>query len=373
MDVFKIWILLPFIFLLIFSGCKNDNTRMTDLLKSIDTVKLNDLGGVTYSETFVKTMRGINIFKNIIHLKKENLPYSKVIREIEFYSKGKLFLKAFESKMGINYTFNGEDYCEKISDEAAAYQSDPQIFHHPDFIPTPNNPLDQRIYTLKIQRIQFSCDCADWATVENARKYNKQHTDDDHDIFMFLEPADKQLRLPDTVGYQGDIVQVTGQFYTKNTYPRGYDTEESVDKGRVFRYTKFKVLKSNYRKEENWRIKTKSKFNVDSPFQIISSFRSLTKQSSSRDTNMCKGWTLSTDHLYQVIKHSKPVSGTQWDLTFDVLPCRVAGQLKQNGIYYEFEVNAGSWMYLESQDTTVIWGDYNRDDRKYFIQGPMRD
>ncbi len=88
---------------------------------------------------------------------------------------------------------------------------------------------------------------------------------------------------------------------------------------------------------------------------------------------MCSGWTISGESLYKVIKHSKLISGTEWDLCFDVLPCVIKGQLKQNGQLYQFEVNGGSWLYLKSKDMTVILGDYDNDDKKYFPDASMKD
>ena len=118
---------------------------------------------------------------------------------------------------------------------------------------------------------------------------------------------------------------------------------------------------------------SKNKFNTDSVFQILSSYRSITTESSASDTNMCAGWTISEKNLHKVIRHSKLIGGTEWDICFDFLPCIIKGQLKQNGKLYNFEVNGGSWLYLKSKDTTVILGDYNVADKKYFIQEPMRD
>jgi hypothetical protein len=112
-------------------------------------------------------------------------------------------------------------------------------------------------------------------------------------------------------------------------------------------------------------------FNADSAFQILSSYRSITKESSAPDTTICAGWTISKKNLYKVIRNAKRIGGTEWDLSFDVLPCIIKGQLKQKGQLYHFEVNGGAWLYLKSKDTTVILGDYIPCDRKYFIQGPM--
>jgi len=118
---------------------------------------------------------------------------------------------------------------------------------------------------------------------------------------------------------------------------------------------------------------SKNKFYADSAFQILTSYRSITTQSSARDTNMCAGWTIAKKNLYQVIRHSRLIGGAEWDLSFDVLPCIIKGQLKQKGQLYNFEVNGGSWLYLSSKDTTVILGDYDAGDKKYFIDAPMQD
>lgn len=343
---------------------------MIELLKTIDTVKLKDYK--QERETYITSSNGIKIFTNIIHLKSQILPYSGMFREIEYYSKGRLLLKAKERKEGIEYIFNGQTYNEKISNEAASYFGDPFLIKHPDFSPTPDNPLETRVYTLKLQHDAVSCDCAHWATVQDIRKSEKQGYDGDS-IFIFIEPAEENLLLPDTIGYNGDLIQFTGQFYIKKTYPKGYDTEETVKKAKVFRYTKFKVLQSNYRNFEWNYSKTRNHFRRDSAFQILAFYRSVTTQSSAPDTNMCAGWTISKKNLYKIIKHTKLIGGTEWDLSFDVLPCIIKGQLKQNGEIYDFEVNGGSWLYLKSKDTTVILGNYNRNDEKYFIQGPMRD
>jgi hypothetical protein len=87
---------------------------------------------------------------------------------------------------------------------------------------------------------------------------------------------------------------------------------------------------------------------------------------------MCSGWTISKKNLYKVIRHSKLIEGTEWDLSFDVLPYIIKGQLTQKGQLYNFEVNGGSWLYLKSKDTIVILGDYNSDDKKYFPDAPMQ-
>jgi hypothetical protein len=65
---------------------------------------------------------------------------------------------------------------------------------------------------------------------------------------VFIEPADKSLKLPDTLGYSDDIVRFTGQYYIDEGFPKDYvKTEEPADKAKIFRYTGYKIIKSNYR------------------------------------------------------------------------------------------------------------------------------
>jgi hypothetical protein len=132
------------------------------------------------------------------------------------------------------------------------------------------------------------------------------------------------------------------------------------------------ICNDTYSQSENHTIISRSKFNQDSTFQILSSYRAITSQSSAADTNMCSGWTIAKKNLYKVIRHSKAIGGTEWDLSFDMLPCIIKGRLRQKGKIYDFEVNGGSWLYLKSKDTTVILGDYFSGDKRYFIQEPMQ-
>jgi len=65
---------------------------------------------------------------------------------------------------------------------------------------------------------------------------------------IFVEPANDELELPDTLGYSGGLIRFTGQFYRDKGYPKKYPkTEEQVDKAKVFRNIKYQVLRSNYR------------------------------------------------------------------------------------------------------------------------------
>ena len=116
----------------------------------------------------------------------------------------------------------------------------------PNYYPTYTKNLEDKIQTLELQYIAWACECANWATLSDINKYQDTGILSDHSFF--IEPADTSLNLPDTLGYSADIVRFTGQFYQEKGYPKNYEkSEQQVQKARVFRYTKYKVIRSNYR------------------------------------------------------------------------------------------------------------------------------
>src|SRR6188508_2513966 len=107
------------------------------------------------------------------------------------------------------------------------------------------NSLEEKIQTIELSYIAWGCDCANWATIADIKKYNDSG-DSLADLSVFIEPVGDSLILPDTLGYNGDRIQFTGQFYKSKGFPKGYSSNEMPDKSRVFRYTKYKVIESNY-------------------------------------------------------------------------------------------------------------------------------
>lgn len=116
-----------------------------------------------------------------------------------------------------------------------------------DYYPTYTKELEDTIRTVDLTYIAWACQCANWATQSDIKTSN-----DDGDKLssksIFIEPADSILELPDTLGYSGDIIRFTGQFYIDKGYPKKYPKAEMrVDKAKVFRFTNYQVLQSNYR------------------------------------------------------------------------------------------------------------------------------
>jgi hypothetical protein len=109
---------------------------------------------------------------------------------------------------------------------------------------TKQNKLDGNTQTIQFHYISWACECANWATLQDINKYQDTGKLPEHCVFT--EPDTRALALPDTLGYSGDIVEFTGQYYTEKGFPAGYiQTEEPVEKAKVFRYTAYKIIRSN--------------------------------------------------------------------------------------------------------------------------------
>jgi hypothetical protein len=111
-------------------------------------------------------------------------------------------------------------------------------------------------------------------------------------------------------------------------------------------------------------------FNNKAPFEIISFRNIIKKQSTDQDTTKCNRWTLGKPEIERIIRNSEPLDGTTGDLAFLHLPCTKAIHLVQAGQDFEVELNAGSFFWVNNGDTTVLYGDFRKSDRKYFIEGP---
>jgi len=107
------------------------------------------------------------------------------------------------------------------------------------------NTLENEVKTLHLRYIAWACDCANWATDEDIKKYGGDNNGALDDRCIFLEPADDAKELPISILRSGTEIRVTGQFYENKGFPEGYTSVEHPDKARVFRYTGFKVLRTH--------------------------------------------------------------------------------------------------------------------------------
>jgi hypothetical protein len=103
--------------------------------------------------------------------------------------------------------------------------------------------LEGKEQTLELEYIAWACDCANWAKPEDIDKYSDEDTL--VVLSVFIEPAQKSLTLPDTLGYNGDIIKFTGQFYKDKGFPKDYESYEEPEEAKVFRYAKYEVVRHN--------------------------------------------------------------------------------------------------------------------------------
>jgi len=107
------------------------------------------------------------------------------------------------------------------------------------------NELEGKTQTVRLSYIAWSCACARWHNVDDSTDYKNLDTLAAHCIF--IEPADGIATMPDTLGYSGDVIELTAQYYKNKGYAKGYiKTEEQVDPAKIFRYTHFRVIQSHY-------------------------------------------------------------------------------------------------------------------------------
>lgn len=105
--------------------------------------------------------------------------------------------------------------------------------------------LEAKVQTVRFHYMAYACDCAQWVTAGDIAKYQDDQAEKLDANSVFIEPADPALTVPDTIGVMGDIILLTGQYYVEKGFPKNYRSEQPVDKARVFRYTAYKIIKSN--------------------------------------------------------------------------------------------------------------------------------
>ena len=104
------------------------------------------------------------------------------------------------------------------------------------------------------------------------------------------------------------------------------------------------------------------------PFEILSFQKGVTLEyTGPDDTTECNNWRIDRKNLHTIFKNSEPISGTTWDLAFVFTTCVVTGQIRQNEEAFDYSINAGSWFRVTCRDTSLLYGDFNNNDRKFFL------
>lgn len=114
-------------------------------------------------------------------------------------------------------------------------------------------------------------------------------------------------------------------------------------------------------------------FDNKQSFEITSFTNAINKHTTDTDTTKCSSWLLTKSDIEKIIKNSEPIDGTTWDLSFSVFTCIKAVNVVQAGQQFVVEINAASFLSVHNGDTTVLFGDYQKSDRKYFLEHPNNE
>ena len=117
----------------------------------------------------------------------------------------------------------------------------PLIFHYFQL-----DRLEGRQQTIELSYIDWACDCADWATPKDLKKYHDNINDTLAKLSMYIEPSDKGLELPDSFYVSGNTIKFTGRFYKYKKLPKHYFSVELPGRAKVFRYEKYEIVKPFY-------------------------------------------------------------------------------------------------------------------------------
>ncbi len=143
-----------------------------------------------------------------------------------------VFLVACQNKQQINRNLEEVNNGNSVKDDNEYY-------------PANTSQLEDRAQTLELMYVSWFCPCANWITENEYKRY--KDTGILSDQTFFVEPASQDLTIPDTIGYAGDLVKFTGQFYSEKGYPKNLvkSDEMPIKRAKVFRYTNYKILRSN--------------------------------------------------------------------------------------------------------------------------------
>ncbi len=112
-----------------------------------------------------------------------------------------------------------------------------------------------------------------------------------------------------------------------------------------------------------------------SNYSIISAYKQYDPKSSTADSTSSTlkdfhRWNLTKWEISDILKSSKPISGTEWDLSYLVLPFWYKGEFLINGKKGKYEINAASFAILQINDTTIYLGCTLKSKYKYFLEHP---
>ena len=84
----------------------------------------------------------------------------------------------------------------------------------------------------------------------------------------------------------------------------------------------------------------------------------------------CQTWSLNEQQLTKIIKESELIDVGIWNYQFDFLPCVMNAQIVQEGKTYFIQMNAGAWLEIRVQDSSIYYGSYKAENAGFFLSLP---
>ena len=139
--------------------------------------------------------------------------------------------------------------CSTQSDKTKSIQKDTtKVIEslNPKIISDSTNTLTGKTENLELDYIVWGCACANWVTPTDFDKYQGNKL---AEHCIFIEPVSDTLDLPIYFDASRHRIKLKGEFYTRPDYPKGtLQTEEQLEKAKVFRYTEIEVIdKPNFK------------------------------------------------------------------------------------------------------------------------------
>ena len=158
-----------------------------------------------------------------------------------------IYFDAFRHRLKITGQFYERDDYPQGTIEMEEKMPKAKVFRYSklEVIDKLNFKSDSKIETLTLIYNSISCTCAQWSETRKNEQTDKTKN-------YWLEPSNENLIKADTL-FNGEnlpvIIKVTGQVITENGFPKRELTKVSQDEaGKVFRYTKIKVIQNGQKK-----------------------------------------------------------------------------------------------------------------------------
>jgi hypothetical protein len=103
------------------------------------------------------------------------------------------------------------------------------------------NKLLTKIDTLELKYVIWGCECPNWIAVSDYRLADKKGNLIRYCIY--LEPTQKDFKLPDSFDPEKHMLKVVGQFYEKEAIPEELiGSEEQPGKAKIFRFSSSEII-----------------------------------------------------------------------------------------------------------------------------------